>query len=77
MWHMVPQPSEEEPAAFFEQSDSHDLRSGSTFRRIRNLHITCVVEIFWGLFPELWVYPDMFLPGASSASPVVEAAARI
>lgn len=36
-----------------------------------------MVEIFRDLFPELWVYPDMFLPGAGSASLVVEAAARI
>lgn len=41
MWHVVPQPSEEEAAAFFEQSDSHDHRSGSTLRRIRSLHIMC------------------------------------
>lgn len=62
MWHMVPQPLEEE-AAFFKQSDSHDRRLGSTFRRIRSLHITRAVEIFGELFPELCVYPDMFLPG--------------
>lgn len=62
MWHMVPQPLEEE-AAFFKQPDSHDQRLGSTLRRIRSLHVTCAVEIFWGLFPELYAYLDLFLPG--------------
>lgn len=63
MWHMVPQPLEEE-AAFFKQSDSHDQRLGSTFRRIRTYNIiTCAAENFGGLFPELYVYFDMFLPG--------------
>lgn len=45
----------EEETAFCKQSDSRDQRLGSTFRRIRSLHIICAVEIFGGLFAELYL----------------------
>lgn len=74
MWPMVPQPLEDE-AAFIKQSDSHDQRVGSTFRRTRSLHITCAGQILGACFLN-HAYPDTFLPGIELDF-LVEAAARI
>lgn len=61
MWQMVPPWKRRLP--FCKQSDSRAQRLGSTFRRIRSLHIIRAVEIFGGLFAELYLYPDIFMSG--------------
>lgn len=76
MWPMVPQLLEDE-AAFIKQSDSHNQRVGSMFRRTRSLYIMCAGQIWGACFLNQVHILTHFCLELSWTSLLVEAAARI